>query len=119
MERFLDGFADTIKHDTEKVDMNSSMVVIDLFNENTPLCDFVDKLDGTLRNEMSGVFLCDFQADQVKLITDTVNMYNGMYKIKLNAVTDLEDNEIYCAFATPVQAYAFLVEIMSKRHKPE
>lgn len=113
MEEYLEGFVEFVKTNTGIISTATAMLVIDAFEQKLDIDEFRSCVDVRLRTKPTGIFLCDFEKEQVDAITSTIRSHGGIYEIHLSPTGDLEDNEIYAAFPSPVYAYQCLRQVMT------
>ena len=108
MEEYLEGFIECIKNDTNRINIETALLVIDAFEQKLTIDEFSSSIDSSLRTKMTGIFLCDFEKDNVKYIISNICSHGGIYETFISQTEQLENNEIYAVFPSPIYAYQCL-----------
>lgn len=115
MEEYLEGFIECIKEDKNSINTETALLVINAFQQNLTIDEFSSSIDNSLRTKLTGIFLCDFEHSSIDTIIANITSHGGIYKSFISCTTELEDNEIYAVFPTPIYAYQCLRQIKSRR----
>ena len=115
LSTFLLQFVHTFLHDTARVDMTTSFLVLDSLDKKLNLEAFDAKVkDSRLERFMTGIMMSDFPPSRASAFDPLVEKHGGVHRVILgrDGAND-EDNELYACFHTPRQAYAFMLEMKS------
>ncbi len=111
MEKYLDGFIECIKEDKNSINTETALLAINAFEQKLTVDEFSFSIDNSLRTKLTGIFLCDFEDSSTETIIANITSHGGIYKSYVTCTDELEDNEIYAVFPTPIYAYQCLRQI--------
>ena len=118
LNQYLDNWHDFYYEKNNNFDPKIEILVQDyVMNKNKN--DF-EKLikKNNLQNNSVGICICDFKKSDLGIIENTINKYNGIFKLNLgdeegSELHKYEDNVILACFDTPIQGYNCLIDVLN------
>ena len=118
-QEFLDNFIKTFENDgIPSIDLKTTMAVINAVEKQATLSEFTTYIHSNhLQNKYTGIYVADFNSNEVDTLKKLVESYNGLHSIttknlgSLAEDIDLEENELYAAFLCPIDTYKFYLKM--------
>ena len=119
LKKFLDNFILTFYFDgAPLIDIETTMAVTKAVERRATLSEFTTYIQSKhLQNKYTGIYVADFDSNEVDTLKKLVESYNGLHYITIKNLgslaedIDLEENELYAAFLCPIDTYKFYLKM--------
>jgi len=116
MNTYLERFMESEEAEYPLVDMASAVCIVECINQGYSLEQVKLKVETKqLSNTYTGILMSDFSAAEKDELIKMVETNKGIYRFQLSDNDDPEENTIYTAFPTPLDAYQFYDIFSHKR----
>tara|TARA_B100000524_G_scaffold129056_3_gene63675 strand:- start:24048 stop:24440 length:393 start_codon:yes stop_codon:yes gene_type:complete len=118
-QEFLDNFIKTFENDgIPCIDLKTTMAVTKAVERRATLSQFTNYIYiNNLQNKYTGIYIADFNSNEVDTLAKLVESYNGLHRITTKNLgslvddIDLEENELYAVFLTPIDTFKFYLKM--------
>ena len=119
LKKFLDNFILTFYSDgAPLIDIETTMAVTKAVERRATLSEFTTYIQSKhLQNKYTGIYVADFDSNEVDTLKKLVESYNGLHHIstkilyKLLDLMHIEENELYAVFLCPIDTYKFYLNM--------
>lgn len=108
MNTYLQRFMESEAAEYPLVDMTSVVCIVECIDQDYSLEQVKLEVETKqLSNTYTGILVSDFSAAEKDELIKMVETNKGIYRFQLSYNDDPEENTIYAAFPTPVDAFRF------------
>ena len=112
MKTYLERFMESEEAEYPLVDMTSVVCLVECIDKNYTFEQIKQEVETKqLSNTYTAIVMSDFSATEKDELIKKVETNKGIYRFQLSDNDDLEENTIYAAFPTPMDAFQFNTQL--------